>query len=476
MSIKPTYEELEQKLKDLAEETDELRQVEKELQESEERFRIMVENANDGIAIIQDGSVKYANPKVVECSGFTPDRFASMSFLDFVHPDDRATAMDRYNRRMKGEPVSDSIVYKMINRDGKLYWDYVNLVEIVWDGKPAFMVLMTDITELKKSGEALKEAHDNLEQRVKERTADLEKVNELLSQEIEARKSVKSALRESEEDLKTSHETFETVLDHLDGIVHASDLQTYEVLFVNKYAKDIFGDVVGKLCWQTVYQDQAGPCSFCKNDKLLNDDGSPTGVHVWETYSTLINRWYEVRACALQWVDGRMVRLSIATDITRRRQTEETLKTKENELEKKTNNLEEVNTALKVLLKRREKDKIELEEKVLLNVRELVKPYMRKLMDSGLNEHQETYASIMESNLKDVISPFMHRLSSKYINLTPSEIQIANLIKQGRSTKEIAKLLNLSARTIKFHRENIRKKIGINNSKANLRTHLISFQ
>jgi PAS domain S-box-containing protein len=119
MSIKPTYEELEQKLKDLAEETDELRQVEKELQESEERFRIMVENANDGIAIIQDGSVKYGNPKVVECSGFTPDRFASMSFLDFVHPDDRATAMDRYNRRMKGEPVSDSIVYKMINRDGK---------------------------------------------------------------------------------------------------------------------------------------------------------------------------------------------------------------------------------------------------------------------------------------------------------------------------------------------------------------------
>ena len=140
----------------------------------------------------------------------------------------------------------------------------------------------------------------------------------------------------------------------------------------------------------------------------------------------------------------------------------------------KTENLEEVNTALRVLLMRREKDKIELEENVLLNVKELVEPYLGKLMNSGLNEHQETYASIMKSNLNDIISPFIHRLSSKYLNFTPSEIQVASLIKQNRRTKDIAELLNLSARTIKFHRENIRKKIGIKNSKANLRTHLIS--
>ena len=138
----------------MTKEVSELREVEKGLQESEERFRIMIENASDAIAIIQDGSVKYGNPKVVERSGFTPDRFASMSPLDFVHPDDRASAMDRYNRRMKGEPVSDNIVYKMIDKDGKSYWDYINTVEIVWGGKPALMVLMTDITELKEAGEA----------------------------------------------------------------------------------------------------------------------------------------------------------------------------------------------------------------------------------------------------------------------------------------------------------------------------------
>jgi PAS domain S-box-containing protein len=474
MPQKPTYEELEQKVKELTKEANELRHVEKMLQESEERFRIMVENAAEPIAIFQDGTVKYGNPKAIERSGYTPDEFASMSFLDFIHPDDRAMARDRYNRRMNDEPVSDSIFYKMIDKEGKPYWDHVNFVKIAWDGKPAIMIQVTGITAPTEAEKALKEAHDKLEQRVHERTYDLEKANEQLKKEIEERKRVEFTLRESEKDMRTSHETFETILDHLDAIVHVSDLETYEIVFANRYARDIFGPVMGKLCWQTIYQDQTGPCPFCRNDKLLSNDGSPTGVHVWETCNTFVNRWFEVRAGALQWIDGRMVRLSIATDITQRRQTEETLKTREKELKRKTDNLEEVNTALTVLLKRREKDKIELEEKLLLNVRELVEPYLGKLVDSGLNEHQETYASIMKSNLKDIISPFMYRLSSKYLSLTPSEIQVAHLIKQGRSTKEIAKLLNLSARTVKFHRENIRKKIGIKNAKANLRTHLLS--
>lgn len=474
MHQKPTYEELEQKVKELAKEANELRQVEKTLQKSEERFRIMVENAAEPIAIFQDGAVKYGNPKAIQHSGYTPDEFASMSFLDFIHPDDRAMALDRYNRRMNDEPVSDSIVYKMIDKEGKPYWDHVNFVKIAWDGKPAIMIQMTGITAPIEAGKALKDTHDKLEQRVNEGTYDLEKANEQLKKEIEERKRVEFTLRASEKDLRTSHETFETVLDHLDAIVHVSDLETYEIIFANKYAKDLFGDLIGKPCYEKLYQDQTEPCPFCKNDKLLDDEGSPTGVHVWERYNKVFNRWYEVRVCALKWADDRTVRLSIATDITQHRQTEKTLKTREKELKSKTDNLKEVNTALNVLLKRREKDKIELEEKLLLNVRELVEPYLGKLVDSGLNEHQETYASIMKSNLKDIISPFMYRLSSKYLSLTPSEIQVAHLIKQGRSTKEIAKLLNLSARTVKFHRENIRKKIGIKNAKANLRTHLLS--
>lgn len=157
----------------------------------------------------------------------------------------------------------------------------------------------------------------------------------------------------------------------------------------------------------------------------------------------------------------------VITDISDRKKVEE-------ELEIKSQSLEEANTALRVLLKRREEDKTELEEKVLLNVKELVEPYLEKLKNSGLDKRQKAYAQILESNLNSIISPFSRELSSRYLKLTPSEIQVANLVKQGKTTKEIAGLLNLSSRTISFHRANIRRKIGLKETKENLRSHLLA--
>jgi len=161
-------------------------------------------------------------------------------------------------------------------------------------------------------------------------------------------------------------------------------------------------------------------------------------------------------------------------EIAERKRVEKELKERGKELEEKTRNLEEVNTALRVLLKSREEDKAELEEKVLFNVRELVAPYVEKLKKSGLDDKQKGYTNILESNLDGITAPFSQRLSSRYLKLTPTEIQVANLIKHGKTTKEIAEFLNLSSQTIEFHRKNIREKIGIKNKRANLRTHLLS--
>ena len=158
------------------------------------------------------------------------------------------------------------------------------------------------------------------------------------------------------------------------------------------------------------------------------------------------------------------------------KKAEQTLKDRGEALAIKSRNLEEVNTALSVLLKKREDDKTELEEKVLFNIKKQVEPYLAKLKNSRLDERQQAYISILYSNINDIISPFSRKLSSRFLNLTPAEIEVATLVKYGKSTKEIAAVLNLSAKTIDVHRKNIRKKLGLRDKKANLRTHLLSIQ
>jgi PAS domain S-box-containing protein len=162
-------------------------------------------------------------------------------------------------------------------------------------------------------------------------------------------------------------------------------------------------------------------------------------------------------------------------EIEERKRAEDALRKREVELEAQSHHLAEVNTALKVLLKQREEDKKELGENVLSNVKELINPYVERLNKSRLNTNQRTLVNIMESNLENIISPFISKLSSKYFNFTPMEIKVANLVKEGKTNKEIAELLCLSKNTILFHRYNIRSKLGLKNKKINLRSHLLSY-
>jgi PAS domain S-box-containing protein len=172
-------------------------------------------------------------------------------------------------------------------------------------------------------------------------------------------------------------------------------------------------------------------------------------------------------------VDSKPVGLrGVVVDVTERKRAEEALRAREAELKIKTSSLEEANTALRVLLQRRDEDKTEFNEKVLFNVKELVIPYLEKLKKSPLDYKQAAYLNILESNLNDIISPFSRTLSAKYIGFTHTEILVANLVREGKTSKEIAEMMHLSTRTIEFHRKNIRKKLNIKNKKINLRSHL----
>ena len=190
----------------------------------------------------------------------------------------------------------------------------------------------------------------------------------------------------------------------------------------------------------------------------LRKDGSTYSVIIYSNPITIDTRTDGLRG--------------IVVDITERKQGELALKTSEAELKNKTKSLEEVNTALRVLLQQREKDKSELNERILFNVKELIVPYIEKLRKGSLDSKKAVYLNILESNLNEIISPFSRTLSAQYLGFTHTEILVANLVKEGKTSKEIAEIMHLSTKTIDFHRENIRKKLGIKNKRINLRSHL----
>ena len=187
-------------------------------------------------------------------------------------------------------------------------------------------------------------------------------------------------------------------------------------------------------------------------------------------YREQLEELVDARTAALETSKRRLEK-----EVQIRAHAEKSLLRREEELEAQSLHLEEVNTALKVLLKQRDHDKHELGENVLSNVKELVNPYLKRLKKNRLSTDQATLVSILESNLNNIVSPFISKLSSRYFKLTPMEIRVANLIKAGKTSTEIAEMLFLSKNTVLFHRYNIRSKLGIKNTKTNLASHLLSF-
>jgi DNA-binding CsgD family transcriptional regulator/PAS domain-containing protein len=183
--------------------------------------------------------------------------------------------------------------------------------------------------------------------------------------------------------------------------------------------------------------------------------------------------WYYMRAIRMS--DTKPVRAIIShEDITALKLVEEALRESREELQDQKQSLEEANIALKVLLKHRENDKVELEKNVLTNVKALVLPYVEKLKEVPLKPRNKTLVEIIENHLKDIISPLLQKFSNAQIILTPQEIKVVALIKDGKTSKEIADILTVSETTVNFHRKNLRKKFGLKNRQMNLRSYLIS--
>ena len=285
--------------------------------------------------------------------------------------------------------------------------------------------------------------------------------------DITKHKQVEEVLRENEERYRIQ---FEQTTDAL----FLADTQTGIILDCNRAATELTGREKSELIGQ--HQTVLHPAEDRDGEFSKSFKQHIAGESLIE--SKVITKSGEIRNVLIKAnrfdFKGKKVILANFRDITKRKQAEEALKVRERELEFKTKNLEEINTALNVLLKKREKDKKELEEKVLSNIKQLVEPYISKLKQSGLNERQKALAAILESNLKDITSSFAYSLSSRHLNLTPSEVKITNLITQDKTSKEICEILGSSEKAVAFHRQNIRRKLGLQNKKVNLKSYLIA--
>lgn len=301
--------------------------------------------------------------------------------------------------------------------------------------------------------------------------------NKIVGFVVNARDS--TALKLNRTLLEQNELQLETVLNNIDLSIYITDIKSDEILFMNNHLKQYYDeDLTGKVCWKSFYENQESPCEYCTNVKLMDADGKPSAPLITEFFKKSRNKWYEKNDSMIPWTDGTLVHLCIATDITERKNLEEKQKRiktiLEEKVRKRTADLEDMNAALKVLLMKRQEDKDEMEDKIFSNHKLLISPILDNLKRNLSRENDKEMISILESELKNLISPFSKKLSDQMINLTPTEIHVANLIKLGKTNKEISAMLNSSAHTISRHRENIRRKTGLTHKKTNLRSFLLT--
>jgi PAS domain S-box-containing protein len=186
-------------------------------------------------------------------------------------------------------------------------------------------------------------------------------------------------------------------------------------------------------------------------------------------------RWVQFLSTSVMDENGLLTYSNgIIFDINDRMELTEELKRKEAELEKKTNKLAQMNTALHVLVEHREQEINDIKTGILNTLDRLVKPYLSDLAGTCPTDNQMTYIEIIQSNLEKIISPLSRKLSAWHRRLTPTEIKVADMIRNGKTTKEIAELLHVSDNAVSFHRKHLRKKLGLVKGKTNLAVYLQS--
>ncbi|MBN2059625.1 MAG: PAS domain S-box protein [Deltaproteobacteria bacterium] len=401
-------------------------------------LRVMLENSQEAIKVVQEKKLKFVNKKSAEIYGYSCEEMTNKHMREIIHPDDYEKVLTNYTKRVNGEKAKQHYPYRIVDKYGNIKWIEVSGVLSSWKGKPAIITFMTEITR---------------------------RVN-------------------AEEDLKKSQRLLSDIIDFLPEATFAIDCQK-RVIIWNKRMEEMTDiksvDIIGKDNFE-----YALPFYGKRRPLLINLLFEPDiltekmySIFKREENSLYAQEYVHLRQDEYRWLravaslvydhnENIVGAIESIRDIT-------DLKNSENELKNKSTNLEETNTALKVLLKHRENDRYEMEEKIFRNIGELVLPYMEKIKGAGLSSTQSSFVSIIEKHLNEIVSTFLLKMERKHPGLTPREVQIASLVKNGHTTKEISKILNIEMTTINNHRNSLRRKMGLKGKDTNLRSYLSSF-
>ncbi|MDP2854848.1 MAG: PAS domain S-box protein [Smithellaceae bacterium] len=392
-------------------------------------YKTIWESSLAGIYISQNGIFQAVSPLAVSFTGFSLKELIGKNSDSMIFPADLDNVKRNAGDMLGGKRLSP-YEFRIITKQQNICWIMETVTSTIFQGKPAILGNFINITK---------------------------------------RKIVENKLQESDNLYRAIFETTGTAT-----IIIEDDMT---ISLLNSEFENMTGyrraEWEGKKKWPE-YIPEKDLVRMKKTHRLrrLDRNAAPRNFE-----HDLIDSGGKIRNMFLtaDIIPGTKKSVVSFTDITAWKEAEQGLKNREQELQIKSLNLEELNTALRVLLKQREKDREELEEKVLTNVKEFVLPYVEKTRNGKVDEKSMAYLGILESNLKDIIAPFSRKLSSKYMNLTPKEIQIANFIKEGKNSKEIADIMNVSKSAIDVHRYRLRTKLGLNNQKANLKSHLTQY-